>query len=55
MKVFDKPRAEGKSRSVYTLPRRENDCFEETNKITNLKPETAEGCIYVVKRSFSCT
>ena len=29
--VFDKTSAEGKSRSVCTMPRRENDCCEETN------------------------
>ena len=29
--VFDKPSVEGKSRSVCTKPRRENDCCEETN------------------------
>ena len=29
--VFDKPKAEGKSRSVCTMPRRENVCCEETN------------------------
>ena len=33
MNVFDKPRAEGKSRSVCTMPRRENVCCEETNGI----------------------
>ena len=31
--VFDKPRAEGKSRSVCTMPRRENEGCEETNEI----------------------
>lgn len=31
--VFDKPRAEGKSRSVCTMPRRENVCCEETNYV----------------------
>ena len=29
--VFDKPNAEGKSRSVCTMLRLENDCFKETN------------------------
>lgn len=29
--VFDKPNAEGKSRSVCTILRLENDCFKETN------------------------
>jgi hypothetical protein len=29
--VFDKPSAEGKSRNVCTMPRRENDGCEETN------------------------
>ena len=33
MNVFDKPRAEGKSRSVCTMPRRENDGCEEMNGI----------------------
>lgn len=31
MNVFVKPSAEGKSRRVCTMPRRENDCCEETN------------------------
>ena len=31
--VFDKLRAEGKSRSVCTMPRRENVCCEETNYV----------------------
>jgi len=31
LNVFVKPSAEGKSRSVCTMPRRENDGFEETN------------------------
>ena len=30
LNVFDKPRAEDKSRSDCTMPRRENDCCEET-------------------------
>ena len=33
--VFDKPSAEGKSSSVCSMPRRENDCFEETNSMVN--------------------
>ena len=31
--VFDKPRAEGESRSVCIMPRRENVCCEETNYV----------------------
>ena len=31
--VFDKPRAEDKSRSVCPVPRRENVCCEETNHV----------------------
>ena len=38
--VFDKPSAEGKSRSVCTMPRRENVSFEDTNVLD--KP-SAEG------------
>lgn len=30
--VFDKPSAEGKSRSVCIMPRRENVCCKETNE-----------------------
>ena len=38
--VLDKPSAEGKSRSVCTMPRRENVSFEETNV---LDKSSAEG------------
>ena len=37
--VFDKPRAEGKSRSVCTMPRRENVCCEETNVFNKPRAE----------------
>ena len=37
--VFVKPSAEGKSRSVFTMPRRENDGCEETN-MTGLTCQT---------------
>ena len=40
MNVFVKPSAEGKSRSVCTMPRRENDGCGETNVF--VKPN-AEG------------
>ena len=33
LNVFAKPRGEGISRSVCTIPRRENDCCEETSKL----------------------
>ena len=37
--VLDKPSAEGKSRSVCTMPRRENVSFEETNVFNKLRAE----------------
>ena len=53
--VFDKPRAEGKSRSVCTMPRRENVCCEET-KLFNwvlLTSQYFESNLWVHFKKFS--